>query len=98
MVNLYGSNSTTAGLNIAQLTNRLDTLLLTLKACKGIVCRQPWQALFPSGDVQTLRDAMCPKYDEFFQNQPKVTFSACLYGQLLEYEGALTPNIYSSCA
>ncbi|POR33559.1 Arylsulfatase [Tolypocladium paradoxum] len=88
--NLYGFNSTTSGFRIPELTARLDTLLLTLKSCKGKVCRRPWEALFPSGEVQSLRDAMHKKYDSFFmEKQDKVTFSACRLGYITSAEGAL---------
>ncbi|KND92061.1 Arylsulfatase [Tolypocladium ophioglossoides CBS 100239] len=88
--NLYGSNSTTSGFSIPELTARLDSLLLTLKSCKGKVCRRPWEALFPSGNVQSLRHAMHKKYDHFFlEEQDKVTFSACLLGYITSAEGAL---------
>ncbi|PNY27646.1 Arylsulfatase [Tolypocladium capitatum] len=88
--NLYGRNSTTSGLGIPELTARLDSLLLTLKSCKGKVCRRPWEALFPSGNVQSLRHAMHQKFDPFFlEEQDKVSFSACLPGYITSAEGAL---------
>lgn len=95
MENLYGSNGTTSGFDIYSLSARLDSLLLTLKSCKGSVCREPWYTLFPKGDVTSLAHAMNTKYDDFFYNQQeKVTFSACKSGYLTQYEGALEPVIY----
>ncbi|OAA37401.1 arylsulfatase precursor [Metarhizium rileyi] len=97
MNNLYGSNSTTSSFEISQLSARLDTLLLTLKACKGIVCRRPWQTLFPTGNVSSLMDAMDPSYDDFFLlSQPRVAFTMCSLGYIAEAEGPLSPVIFGA--
>lgn len=97
MNNLYGSNSTTSSFDIPQLSARLDTLLLTLKACKGIVCRRPWQTLFPTGNVNGLVDAMDPLYNSFFLvSQPRVTFTTCSLGYNAEVEGPLSPVIFGA--
>ncbi|KZZ95495.1 arylsulfatase precursor [Moelleriella libera RCEF 2490] len=85
--NLYGRKHTLHGWHIAALSARLDTLLLTLKDCSGQRCRRPWQAIFPQGQVRTLRDAMDDKYDDFFQSQQKVAFQRCTLGYLPEFEG-----------
>lgn len=91
LTNLIGNNGkTNSGFDIAQVTARLDALLLTLKSCKGKGCREPWSELFPEGDVVTLQDAMAPKYDDFFASQPNVTFSQCAKGYITDYEGALS--------
>ncbi|KAH6868869.1 arylsulfatase precursor [Thelonectria olida] len=92
--NLYSSKSATSGFSIPELTARLDSLLLTLKSCKAKVCRRPWEALFPSGQVHDLRRAMHKKYDSFFLEQEKVTFSACLKGYITSAEGALKSKPY----
>ncbi|KAI4598774.1 hypothetical protein KJ359_002666 [Pestalotiopsis sp. 9143b] len=97
MTNLYGTNGTIAGWGITSLTARLNGLLLTLKACKGKVCTRPWNTLHPQGDVQNLRDAMNPVYDDFYENQQHaVTFSECALGQILAVEGALEPISYAA--
>lgn len=94
--NIYGTNGTTYGWDTAKLTARVDALLLTLKSCKGVVCRQPWKTLHPAGDVSSLKDAMNPKFDSFYTEvQLKVTFTSCQAGYLTQYEGALTPIPYS---
>lgn len=95
MNNLYGSKATTSGFSIPDLSSRLDGLLLTLKSCKGITCRRPWESLFPSGEVNHLRHAMKKKYDHFFQRQEKVSFSACLMGYVTSAEGALKSESYT---
>ncbi|KAK6207218.1 hypothetical protein LQW54_007419 [Pestalotiopsis sp. IQ-011] len=93
--NLYGQSAPIAGADAAKLTARLDALLLTLKGCKGRVCTRPWETLHPQGDVADLTQALDPKYDQFYlEEQPKVSFSECLGGQLLEYEGPQTPLGY----
>lgn len=95
MNNLYGQNGTINGWQIAQVTNRIDALVLTLKACKGSVCTRPWETLHPQGDVHSLADAMDPKFDDFYRDEAKVTYSACMKGYLPEYEGVLYPTPFS---
>ncbi|ETS83504.1 hypothetical protein PFICI_05380 [Pestalotiopsis fici W106-1] len=93
--NLYGQSGLIAGYDAEKLTARLDALLLTLKGCKGRVCTRPWETLHPQGDVQNLTQALDSKYDQFYlEQQPKVSFSQCAAGQLLEYEGPQTPLGY----
>ena len=58
------------------LVERLDTLTMVLKSCQGTACMQPWQYLFPQGQVLNLTAALAPAYDAFFTAQPKVSFSA----------------------
>lgn len=81
------------GRPFSQLIHRLDTLLLITKTCKGDSCRQPWHVAFPDGKVNYLYDAMNPKYDEFFANQPKVDFE-CVPGDIRERSGPLELNVY----
>ncbi|UNI22456.1 hypothetical protein JDV02_008345 [Purpureocillium takamizusanense] len=95
--NLYGAKGKTSGFPIPELTARLDALLLTLKSCKGKACREPWQTLFPKGNVKNLRQALDRRYDHFFlHEQEKVTFSQCLDGYITSAEGALAPIPYGS--
>ena len=61
------------------LFHRLDALLMVTKSCAQDSCRDPWSVLFPDGSVNSLTDAMKPEYDTFFANQPKVSYSACMY-------------------
>ena len=103
MHNLYPTNTSTiahspSGIvgfprtTLAQLTARLDALLLSLKACKGEGCRRPWARLHPRGNVETLRQAMSVRYDDFYlHEQEKVTFDACAEGYLPWLEGAIEP-------
>jgi hypothetical protein len=96
MNNLYKTNNTINSWAIADLTARIDALLLTLKACKGQVCTRPWETLHPSGNVHNLKEAMNTEYDTFYMNQQlKVTFTACMKGYLPEFEGALQPIAFT---
>ena len=71
------TNDTYYGRPQAELINRLDAVLLVGKSCKQESCRNPWITLFPSGEVSDLAGAMKAKYDSFFEDQPKVSFSSC---------------------
>lgn len=97
--NLFGTNGTTSGYDLNRLTTRLDTLLLATKNCKADSCRDPWGSIFPKSSghvVQSLADAMDPKYDSFFNSQEKVSFSQCARGHILAYEGAYSPRTFTS--
>lgn len=96
--NLYATaNATTPhllGRELSQVINRLDALVLVLKSCKGNTCIQPWDVLHPDGTVRTLRDALKPKYDDFYRAQPKVSYSACEAGYIVGSEGPQTGLTY----
>lgn len=79
-----------------QVVNRLDALTLVVKSCKSSECIEPWKVLHPQGDVLTLKDALNEKYDEFYQGQPRVSFSSCELGYIKEAEGPQDPNIYDN--
>lgn len=103
MHNLYPSDSHSPSSNnsivgfpdtpISSIVARLDAAVLALKACKGEGCRRPWKTLHPHGNVETLRQAMSPRYDHFYEReQEKVTFDACAEGYLPWLEGAMEPT------
>lgn len=92
--NLYGEKAEIYGWDPQRLQQRLDTLVLTLKRCSGVVCTRPWAKLHPDGNVRNLGDAMHPCYDAFYEAQPRVSFSGCAAGQLLEFEGPLEPVVF----
>ncbi|EXJ71432.1 uncharacterized protein A1O5_05240 [Cladophialophora psammophila CBS 110553] len=75
---------------------RVDALLLVLKSCRGIECTDPWLQLHPQGNVRNLRDALSAQYDQFYAAQPKIMFSACKEGYLIEFEGPQTALRYDS--
>ncbi|KKA31221.1 hypothetical protein TD95_000787 [Thielaviopsis punctulata] len=91
MANLFGRNGTIgiSGIttSLAQLTARLDALLLVLKTCVGHVCTQPWDALHPHGNVRSLKDALSKRFDAFYAAQPKVAYEYCAPGYILSAEG-----------
>lgn len=45
--------------------------------------------------MRNLKDALSPRYDAFYlQHQHQVTFSECVKGQVLAFEGALEPVVW----
>ncbi|KAJ5152395.1 hypothetical protein N7492_010690, partial [Penicillium capsulatum] len=82
------------GHKITRVAERLDALLMVLKSCKGNTCIDPWRHLHPQGNVKTLSDAMETKYDDFYKHQPKIKFSECLSGYLIEAEGPQMASQY----
>jgi len=79
-----------AGLPIAKVVARIDSLLLVLKSCKSQTCREPWQTLHPDGDVLTLEDALAPRFDHFYEvEQRKVEYSFCSNGYIVDAEGPM---------
>jgi N-acetylglucosamine-6-sulfatase len=83
-----------AGWPMNKIVPRLDALMMVLKTCGGIECISPWLQLHPQGDVDTLEDAMSPRFDSFYAAQPKVSFSACMPGYMTEYEGPQSAMTY----
>lgn len=79
---------------VAKLRERLDALLLVLKTCKAAACTDPWAVIHPQGDVENLDDALDTQYDAFYAAQPKVQFSQCEPGQILESEGPMGGKSY----
>lgn len=76
------------GVSLEKVTARLDGLLFVLKSCKGTTCTHPWRALHPEGSVENLRDALSPRFDEFYvQQQKKVSYSRCESGYIVDSEG-----------
>ncbi|KAI1080470.1 arylsulfatase precursor [Whalleya microplaca] len=99
MNNLYNTTGDVGEWTVQTLEARLDTLLLTLKTCKGKVCTRPWDVIHPEGNVRNLKDAMKAEYNIFYmEQQPKVSFGACALGYLTQYEGPMEPSIYHSDA
>lgn len=79
---------------LSKVVPRLDALQLVLKSCKGNSCTDPWQTLHPQGNVHSLPDALNPRYNDFYNSQPKVRFSECKQGYLIEAEGPQTARPY----
>lgn len=84
---LAGGQPTILGLSLDKVIPRLDALLLVLKSCKGSSCSQPWASLHPWGDVGSLKNALAPEYDDFYERQTKVEYSRCEMGYIVDAEG-----------
>ncbi|KAJ9226455.1 hypothetical protein DTO169C6_1183 [Paecilomyces variotii] len=82
------------GYPLSQVIPRLDALLLVLKSCKGSTCVKPWGVLHPNGDVHNLYDALSSKYNTFYHEQAKVSYSRCEAGYIIDAEGPQTPLVY----
>lgn len=77
-----------AGAPLDKVVARLDSLLFVLKSCKAETCIYPWRALHPAGNVESLRDALSPRFDSFYEDQSrKIEFDRCEMGFLLDAEG-----------
>lgn len=66
--------------------------MMVLKSCKQDSCRDPWKALHPDGSVRHLQDALSPQFDAFYDEQPRVQFTGCELGYLLDVEGPQDVN------
>jgi N-acetylglucosamine-6-sulfatase len=82
----------------SEVITRLDALLLVLKSCKGITCIDPWKVLHPAGDVGSLSMALGAQFDGFYKAQPKVSFTRCEMGYLVESEGPQVASVYGQGA
>ncbi|KAI1391689.1 Arylsulphatase [Hypoxylon trugodes] len=77
-----------AGAPFEKVVSRLDSLLFVLKSCKAEECICPWQALHPAGNVDSLREALSPRFDAFYEDKSrKVDFDRCEMGFILDAEG-----------
>ncbi|EED14631.1 arylsulfatase, putative [Talaromyces stipitatus ATCC 10500] len=92
--NVDSSNRQIQGFNLRKIIDRLDSLLLVLKSCKGDTCINPWNTLHSDGAVSSFKDALHEMYDAFYQHQPSVSFSRCELGQILDAEGPQEPLVY----
>jgi hypothetical protein len=100
MHNLYSSSrSYTAdtrllGISLPLVIDRLDSLMMVLKSCKGSACIEPWKVLHPQGDVNSLSDALKVRFDTFYEKQTRVSFSRCELGYIIDSEGPQAPYQY----
>ena len=79
---------TLQGFPIDKVAARLDSLLFVLKSCKGQSCIRPWSALHPAGNVESLNDALSPRFDHFYEReQSRVQFDHCENGYIPNAEG-----------
>ena len=101
MTNYLGEESslqveyTLAGRPFRQVVTRLDSLLMVLKSCYAKECHLPWGTLHPyDNKVNNLKHALDPVFDAFYEAQPKVTYSSCELGYLLDAEGPQNVNAF----
>ncbi|KAJ5111971.1 hypothetical protein N7532_000016 [Penicillium argentinense] len=75
--------------------NRLNTLLLVTKSCEKGSCRDPWAVFNPpdGSKIISLKQALDPKYDDFFASFPKVQFGECMQYQYVPNEEPYYPEI-----
>ncbi|KAH8172464.1 sulfatase domain-containing protein [Sarocladium implicatum] len=81
------SSTTINGFSLKAIVSRLDALMMVLKSCKGETCIRPWDSLHPDGAVNSLTEALHDQFDAFYTTQPKVSFTSCELGYLVEAEG-----------
>lgn len=86
--------ATLLGRDLETVIDRLDALVLVMKSCKGAACTEPWRRIHPKGDVHSLKDALAPRFDAFYQKQPKVSFTSCELGYFPEVEGPMDYHVF----
>lgn len=84
---------TIAGRSFKHLHDRIDSLLMVLKSCKGKTCQIPWGVPHPDETVGCLKDALRSKFDTFYKAQPRVSFSSCQLGYIKDEEGPQNLNV-----
>ncbi|KAI1358508.1 arylsulfatase-like protein [Xylaria arbuscula] len=83
-----GSGATLLGLPLEKVSQRLDALLFVLKSCRAEACIRPWRELHPAGNVETLKDALSPRFDAFYDTETeKIKFDRCEMGYIVNAEG-----------
>ena len=50
----------------------------------------------PDTGIASIAEAMDQKWDDFFANQPRVSYTECLLGHIISAEGPQAPRILSS--
>lgn len=83
------------GRDLDTVVDRLDALMLVMKSCQGQACVDPWRRIHPRGDVTSLADALAPRFDVFYERQPKVAFTSCELGYFPETEGPTDYHVFS---
>lgn len=79
---------TLLGLPLKKVVQRLDALLFVLKSCRAQTCINPWRSLHPGGNVGSLKDALSPRFDTFYETKTeKINFEKCAAGYILDAEG-----------
>lgn len=68
---------------------------MVLKSCYRKECHEPWQTLHPQSKVKSIKDALEADFDAFYTEQPKVSFSSCELGYLIEAEGPQHVHVFN---
>ncbi|CAN8104300.1 unnamed protein product [Discula destructiva] len=89
-----GPSISLLGTDLGLVIHRLDALMMVLKSCIGEACIEPWKVLHPEGDVTSLSDALKVRFDSFYEEQVKVSFSRCEFGYIIDAEGPQAPYQY----
>lgn len=71
---------------------------MVLKSCQAKTCREPWTSLHPSGEIRSLKQALHPKFDDFYDKQPKIAFKSCQLGYLIDEEGPQNVDVWDELA
>jgi len=80
------------GLPLDKVVQRLDSLLFVLKSCRAESCIDPWRQLHPAGNVASLKEALSPRFDAFYEERgrktgEKIEFDRCEKGYIVDAEG-----------
>lgn len=77
---------TLAGRLLGDVLTRLNALVMVLKTCSGRSCTRPWESLHTDGSIRTLKQALNPRFDSFYRDQPQMWFSDCPEAYIAEME------------
>ncbi|KAF2258996.1 arylsulfatase-like protein [Lojkania enalia] len=99
--NLYSGDSlanpsrrSAFSVSLSKVVARLDSLTMVLKTCKAEGCVKPWKQLHPKENVNSLKAALNPKYDHFYEvEQPRAKYDHCAEAYLLELEQPTFENM-----
>ncbi|KAI9147002.1 Arylsulfatase [Paramyrothecium foliicola] len=93
LVNLAGSSNPYH----VRVKSRLNALLLVSKSCTQSSCRDPWRLISPPElpchkRIRSLKDALNPAFDAFYDAFPLVQIEECLDYQYTPNEGPFYPD------
>jgi N-acetylglucosamine-6-sulfatase len=90
---------TILGIPVSKVLPRLDALLMVTKSCKGHTCVHPWSVIHPARNVQTLKEALDTRFDNFYSSvSAAVSFEKCELGYILESEGPQEAIVFHEVA
>lgn len=80
--------------DIELVADRLDAAMMVIKACKEETCRDPWGSLHPDGSVKNFQNAMASKFNAFYRESTKVSYTKCEGGYILSSEGPQEYDVF----